>query len=196
MSRTYDTQTTADIVVRDLASQIAGTTVLVTGASSGGLGAVFAEQIAQSPQKPKLIILAARSAEKVKSTIDKIEQAGVATKFLQLDLASFKSVRDSAAQVLASDDVIDVLVNNAGIMAVPYGIGPDGFEKQLTTNHLSPFLFTNLILEKVLASKAPRIVNVASDGHRLSPFRFADYGFHVSLFSQLGRSKKQQQLTR
>jgi NAD(P)-dependent dehydrogenase (short-subunit alcohol dehydrogenase family) len=183
MSRSYDTQTTADVVVRDLASHIAGTTVLVTGASSGGLGAHFAEQIAQSPQKPKLIILAARSEEKVKSTIDKIEQAGVRTKFLHLDLASFKSVRESSAQVLQWDDIIDVLVNNAGIMAVPYGVGPDGLENQLTTNHLSHFLFTNLILEKVLASKAPRIVNVASDGHRLSPFRFADYGFHVGLSS-------------
>jgi NAD(P)-dependent dehydrogenase (short-subunit alcohol dehydrogenase family) len=185
MARAYDTRTTADIVVRDLASHIAGTTVLVTGASSGGLGAIFAEQIAQSPQKPKLIILAARSEEKVKTTIDNTERAGVRTKFLQLDLSSFKSVRESADQVLQWDDVIDVLVNNAGIMAVPYGVGPDGYENQLTTNHLSPFLFTNLIMEKILASKAPRIVNVSSDGHRLSPFRFADYGFHVSVSSLL-----------
>jgi NAD(P)-dependent dehydrogenase (short-subunit alcohol dehydrogenase family) len=182
MARSYDSQTTADVVVKDLASHIADSVVLVTGASPGGLGAYFAEQIAQSPQKPKLIILTGRSIGKIQQVADVVEEAGVATKLLELDLSSFANVRESAAQVLAWNDVpvIDVLVNNAGIMAVPYGKGPDGHEKQLTTNHLGPFLFTNLILKKVLASETPRIVNVASDGHRLSPFRFADYGFHVS----------------
>jgi NAD(P)-dependent dehydrogenase (short-subunit alcohol dehydrogenase family) len=181
MSHKYSSRTTADVVVKDLASQIAGTTVLVTGVSSGGLGACFAEQIAKSPQKPKLIILAGRSIKKIEETASIVNKAGVTTKILELDLSSFDRVRKAAAEVLGWSDVptIDVLINNAGIMAVPYEVGPDGFELQLTTNHLGPFLFTNLILEKVLAAKEPRIVNVASDGHRLSPFRFADYDFHV-----------------
>jgi NAD(P)-dependent dehydrogenase (short-subunit alcohol dehydrogenase family) len=181
MSHIYSSRTTAGVVVKDLASQIAGTTVLVTGVSSGGLGACFAEQIAQSPQKPKLIILAGRSIKKIEETASVVDKAGVTTKILELDLSSFDRVRKAAAEVLGWSDVptIDVLINNAGIMAVPYEVGSDGFELQLTTNHLGPFLFTNLILEKVLAAKEPRIVNVASDGHRLSPFRFADYDFHV-----------------
>ncbi|CAG8894257.1 unnamed protein product [Penicillium egyptiacum] len=72
------------------------------------------------------------------------------------------------------------MVNNAGVMAVDYQLSPEGFESHLATNHLGPFLFTNLIIKKILASKSPRIVVVSSDGHRLNPFRFDDYNFDVS----------------
>ncbi|KAL7934364.1 hypothetical protein V8C35DRAFT_302373 [Trichoderma chlorosporum] len=62
-------------------------------------------------------------------------------------------------------------------MAVAYGTTVDGVELQFGSNHLGPFLFTNLIMDKLLASKAPRVVNVSSDGHRLNPIRFFDYNF-------------------
>lgn len=179
MSRKFDTMTEAGIVVDELATNITGTTILVTGVSPGGLGAFFAEQVARA--HPKLLILAGRSVAKLQTTAELIHKTGTPTKLLELDLSRLAHVRKSAGQVDSWDDVpiIDVLVNNAGIMAVDYEKTDDGYEKQFATNHLGPFLFTNLIMPKILASSRPRVVNVSSDGHRLSPIRFADYGFHV-----------------
>lgn len=101
---------------------------------------------------------------------------------VKVDLVSLKSMRDAAAQVNSWDDipVVDVMVNNAGVMVVDYQLSPEGFESHLATNHPGPFLFTNLIIRKILASKSPRIVVVSSDGHRLNPFRFDDYNFDIS----------------
>lgn len=65
-------------------------------------------------------------------------------------------------------------------MAVDWAQSAEGYDSQLVVNHLGPFLFTNLIMGKLLKSPAPRIVNVTSGGHRLSPFRFEDYNFRVS----------------
>ena len=128
--------------------------------------------------------MAARNAEKLQNTADELATAhpDVQIRTVQVDLGSLKSTRDAAAQVNAWDDIlaIDVLVNNAGIMAVEHQVSPDGFESQLATNHLGPFLFTNLIMNKILAAESPRVVLVSSDGHRLNPFRFDDYNFDVS----------------
>ncbi|QIW97617.1 hypothetical protein AMS68_003135 [Peltaster fructicola] len=178
MAAKYDTHTTADVIVTDLASEIAGKVILTTGVSPGGLGAFFVEQISQA--KPSLLILAGRSTEKLRATADNIGKTGVATRLLQLDLTSFAHVKDAAAIVNGWSDVpaIDVLVNNAGVMAIKYEKTVDGHEKQFATNHLGPFLFTNLIMPKIMTSKEPRIVTVSSDGHRLSPLRFGDYDFH------------------
>jgi len=66
-------------------------------------------------------------------------------------------------------------------MATEYATTADGFEGQFGTNHVAPWLFTNLIMDKVLASKEPRIVNISSDGFRMSPIRFWDVGFKVCL---------------
>ncbi|KAK0710328.1 retinol dehydrogenase 13 [Lasiosphaeria miniovina] len=171
MASWYNADTTASTLVDDLASEIKDKVILVTGVSSGGLGATFALAVAK-----------ARNPGKTKETANAIAQSSphVRTRALELDLGSLAKVREAANQVNSWDHVpaIDVLVNNAGIMAVPYSVSPDGFESQLATNHLGPFLFTNLIMEKILASKSPRVVNVSSDGHRLGPFRFDDYNFH------------------
>lgn len=100
---------------------------------------------------------------------------------LELDLALLSAVRAAAHIVNGWDDVpaIDVVMNNAGIMAVDHALFPDGYESQLATNRLGPFLFMNLILSKVLASKAPRFIMVSNDGHRLCPLRFHGYNFAV-----------------
>ncbi|CAJ2504830.1 Uu.00g122240.m01.CDS01 [Anthostomella pinea] len=179
MAPVHDAKTTATELVAELESDIRGKVVLMTGVSPKGLGALFAEAIAKAG--PALIILASRNPTKAGQTAEAIEaaNAGVETRLLELDLGSLAAVRRAADAVRLWDDVpcIDVLVNNAGIMAVDYSLSPDGFESQFATNHLGPFLFTNLIIDKVLASKSPRVVNVSSDGHRLSPIRWYDYGF-------------------
>lgn len=167
----------------DYSDIIAGKTILVTGVSPGTLGSTFVRAAAK--HKPAMLILAGRNTEKLQKTIDELKEdnidSSVAIKTLQLDLSSLAAVREAAAKLNSWDDVphIDVLINNAGIMAVDYAVTVDGFESQFGTNHLGHFLFTNLILNKVLAAPAPRLVSVSSDGHCLCPIRFADYNFHV-----------------
>jgi Short-chain alcohol dehydrogenase of unknown specificity len=182
MPAPYDTDTTADELVHDYSHLIKDKVVLMTGVSSGSLGGFFVQSIAKA--KPGWLILAARNADKLQQIANDIMTAypDIKVRKVEIDLGSLKSVRDAAAQVNSWDDipVIDVMVNNAGVMAVDYQLSPEGFESHLATNHLGPFLFTNLIIKKILASKSPRIVVVSSDGHRLNPFRFDDYNFDVS----------------
>jgi NAD(P)-dependent dehydrogenase (short-subunit alcohol dehydrogenase family) len=179
----YDTNTTASELVNDYKSIIQGKTILITGASPGSLGGYYAQNIAKA--SPACIILAGRNTTKLEQCTEEIQVASpnVKIRTLKLDLSSLQSTRDAAAEVVNNWDdipVIDVLVNNAGIMAPEYRVSVDGFESQFATNHLGPFLFTNLIMKKILKSTSPRIVMVASDGHRLSPLRFDDYNFDVS----------------
>ena len=181
MQGRYDTQTTADTIVKDLSSEIDGKVILTTGVSPGGLGAFFNEHIA--PAKPKLLILAGRNPSKNQSTTDALLKAhpNLKLRALELDLESLEKVREAAATVNNWSDVpcIDVLVNNAGIMACDYAKTKDGFERQFAVSHIGPFLFTNLIIDKILASSSPRVVTVSSDGHRLSAIRQPDIGFSV-----------------
>lgn len=182
MTETYDTQTTADVLVRDYGSEIKGKVILVTGVSPNGLGAFFVEHVAIA--NPKLLILASRNPTKSQATSDAVAKANpnVQTRTLQLDLESLNQIKEAGSTVNGWADVphIDVLVNNAGIMACPYAKTEDGLERHFAINHVGPFLFTNLIMKKILASSAPRIVNVSSDAHRLSAMRWADIGFAVS----------------
>lgn len=187
MPAPYNTHTTADELVSDYAKLIKGKNILTTGVSSGSLGGFFVQSIAKA--QPASLILAARNAEKLAQMAAEITaaQPTVKVRTLQVDLGSLQSVRAAAAQINAWDDLpaIDVVVNNAGIMAVDYQLSPDGFESQLATNHLGPFLFTNLIMDKIVAAAEPRIVVVSSDGHRLNPVRFDDYNFDVRPDTQI-----------
>ncbi|KAJ5450900.1 hypothetical protein N7491_000082, partial [Penicillium cf. griseofulvum] len=156
--------------------------ILTTGVRSGSLGGFFVQSIAKA--KPAWLILAARNADKLAKMAAEITtaQPEIQVRTLQVDLGSLKSVQEAAAQVNNFWDdipVIDVLVNNAGIMAVDYQLSPEGFESHLAMNHLGPFLFTNLIIKKIVAIKEPIIVVVSSDSHQLNPFRFYDYNFDV-----------------
>jgi NAD(P)-dependent dehydrogenase (short-subunit alcohol dehydrogenase family) len=157
--------------------------ILTTGVSPGGLGAYFVAAVAEA--KPQLLILAGRNTAKGQQTADALtaQHPDVKVRILELDLGSLAAVRKAAATVNGWTDVehIDVVVNNAGIMAVDWAKTPEGFESHFGTNHLGHFLFTNLIIGKLLASQAPRVVNVSSNGHRLSPIRFADFNFRVSI---------------
>ncbi|KAL7938308.1 NAD(P)-binding protein [Trichoderma chlorosporum] len=175
----YKNEITGDELVAEYAPIIKGKTILTTGVSPNGLGARYVETLAAG--KPKLLILAGRDVAKVKQTAEAINKAhpDVQTRVVQLDLSSFAAVRKAADEVNSWDDVptIDVLMNNAGIMAVPYKICEDGYESQLTCNHLSHFLFTNLILDKILASEDKRVVNVSSGGHWFGSIRWVDLNY-------------------
>lgn len=128
----------------------AGRTVIVTGANSG-LGLVTARELARVGART---ILACRNVEKGEAAV-----AGMTgdVQVRRLDLQDLASVRDFADTI----GVVDVLVNNAGIMAVPYAITRDGFESQIGTNHLGHFALTNLLLPKI----TDRVVTVSSVMH-------------------------------
>jgi len=132
----------------------------------------------------ELVVIAGRSQEKLDQTVKNIkaETPSANIRTLVIDLNSFASVRKAAGEVNAYPESVNVLINNAGVMACPYGLTEDGFEIQLATNHLGPFLFTSLIFPRI-ASAAPnlsspvRIINVSSWGHNYQDFDFNDYGF-------------------
>ncbi|XXH00681.1 hypothetical protein Hte_007031 [Hypoxylon texense] len=195
MASKYDKHTTGSQLVKDLEGNIKDKVILVTGVTPGGIGAWFSLAVAKA--SPRLIILAGRKPAAGQKTAEDIASINpeVATKLLMIDLASFSSVRTAASEVLSWSDVphIDVLANNAAIMAVPYSKTVDGFESQFGTNHLGHFLFTNLVMEKLLASKTPRLVSVSSDGHRLNPIRWTDYNYgdgkYYNKWAAYGQSK-------
>ncbi|KAF8880102.1 hypothetical protein CPB84DRAFT_1828304 [Gymnopilus junonius] len=171
--------TTSDELVPYYANNIKDKVVLTTGTSPGGLGAYFVQTIAKAG--PAWLILAGRDSKKAQETEAAIAASNpeVKVRFLKLDLESLQSVREAAAEVNAWSDIaaIDVIVNNAGITDYEYRLTVDGFERHLAANHLGHFLLTNLIMDKVLPSTGPRVINVTSEAHRLSPFRFRDYNF-------------------
>jgi NAD(P)-dependent dehydrogenase (short-subunit alcohol dehydrogenase family) len=115
------------------------------------------------------LILAGRSQSKIQPVVDRIRADGGRVEFLQLDLSSQKSVRSAVDSLKRNFTKIDVLINNAAVMMTPYGTTEDGIETQFGTNHIGPFLFTNLLLQAGLIKE--RIVNVSSSASvRKSPY--------------------------
>ncbi|WP_328408860.1 oxidoreductase [Nocardia sp. NBC_00403] len=128
-----------------------GRTFIVTGANSG-LGAVTARALAGAGAE---VVLACRNVAKGEQVASEI---GARAQVRKLDLADLASVREFADSV----DKTDVLINNAGVMAVPLGRTADGFEMQVGTNHLGHFALTGLLLDKI----SDRVVTVSSGAHR------------------------------
>ena len=176
----FGAYTDASAVASAFASSIKDKVVLITGVSTGGIGGVTA--IALAAHSPRLLILAGRSTSRVNPVIDSITKAypAVPCRFLGLDLASQDSVRSAAAVVLGYQEPLHILINNAAVMALPeHTLTTNGIEMQFATNHIGPFLLTNLLIPKMLSSSspAPRIINLTSTAHVLSPIRFSDLTF-------------------
>jgi NAD(P)-dependent dehydrogenase (short-subunit alcohol dehydrogenase family) len=140
--------------------------VVITGPSIGGIGAETALSLARG--SPALIVLAGRSASKVEPLISQIEEANPTgtVKFVAIELDSQASVRKAAAEIIASVEKVDYLINNAGIMSCPFRKTEDGIESQFATNHVGHFLLTNLLMPKIIeAGRGARIINISSVGH-------------------------------
>jgi retinol dehydrogenase 12 len=137
-----------------------GRVILITGANTG-IGRATAEAMARRGAE---VWLACRSEEKTKPVLDGIRASGGTAELLQLDLADLASVRDAARSFLAKGRPLHVLVNNAGLAAVP-GTTKDGFEMTFGTNHLGHFLLTELLMARLRESAPARIVNVSSASH-------------------------------
>lgn len=178
----HSASTTTNDLVNEYANIIKGKTILTTGVTPNSLGATFILETAS--KSPSLLILAGRNASKLQEMSEAITKTNpsVKTRSLVVDLGSLASVRKAAEEVNSWSDVpsIDVVVNNAGVMAIPYTKSVDGYEMQFAICHLGHFLLTNLTMDKILASESPRVVNISSNGHSLGPIRFADPHFSVS----------------
>jgi NAD(P)-dependent dehydrogenase (short-subunit alcohol dehydrogenase family) len=134
--------------------------------------------LALATQAPSTLILTARTPQKAEAVAQRVRNAhpAVDIRILELDLSSRKSVRAAAVEVLETIKQVDILINNAGVMALPERtLNEDGIEMHFATNFLGHFLFTNLILP-VLASGA-RVINITSAGYTVTPIRFSDYNF-------------------
>ena len=142
-----------------------GRVAVVTGANTG-LGYWTAEMLAD---KGAHVVLAVRNLDKGKDAVDRITakspKADVALQ--QLDLTSLDAIRETAEELRAAHERIDLLINNAGVMYTDKATTKDGFELQFGTNHLGHFAFTGLLLDRLLPVQGSRVVTVSSVGHRI-----------------------------
>jgi retinol dehydrogenase 12 len=137
---------------------------LVTGAS-GGIGLYTALGLAGAGFRVIMVGRDAGRTERARRIVAERAAAGAAETVLA-DFASLAAVRQLAETVLARHDRLDVLVNNAGLIARSYQVSADGYELTIAVNHLAPFLLTNLLLDRLRASAPSRIVTVSSQSHR------------------------------
>lgn len=152
--------TTADI------PDLTGRTAIVTGPTVGGLGFHTALELARHGAR---VALAGRTSAKLEAAAEAIaaEVPGAGLETLVVDLADLTSVREAAADA-ARLGPLDLLVNNAGIMASPFRRTADGLESQMATNHFGPFLLTGLLVDQLAASGDGRVVTLSSQMHRVA----------------------------
>lgn len=168
-----------------------GKVIIVTGANSG----IGYEATRELARKGATVVMACRNMAKAEPALSELkkEQPNAIIDLIHLDLASLKSVHAFADAFIAKYDRLDVLINNAGIMMVPYGQTEDGFERQLGTNHLGHFALTGLLIDRIKATPNARVVNISSNGHKVGSVDFDNLQYEggkgYSPMSSYGRSK-------
>ncbi|KAK7022610.1 short-chain dehydrogenase/reductase family protein [Favolaschia claudopus] len=172
---TFSFNTTAEEVGNIFADEIRGKTVLITGTSLKGIGFETARVIAKYA---KLLIIAGYNEERLKLSEDAIKKETPSANIyrLTIDLSSLASVRKAAAEINALPDPLHVLINNAAATRTGFTLQltADNIELQYATNHVGPWLFTNLLIPKLLASSPqnytkPRVIFLSSDTHYWGP---------------------------
>jgi len=186
--RQFGANSTASEVVADL--DLSYVSALVTGAS-GGLGAETARALAERGAR---VTLTARDTAKGESAAEKIRKSTGNPRIdvIALELMSLDSVRAFAKEFAARHGRLNVLINNAGVMACPLARTAEGWESQFATNHLGHFLLTGLLTPLLVASAPSRVISVSSRGHRFSPVVFDDIHFErrpYDKWSAYGQSK-------
>lgn len=174
----------------DSVPDLSGRTAVVTGAN-GGLGLATASVLAA---RGATVVMAVRDLDKAEAARRKILGASPTARLdlVPLDLASQAGVRTAAARIAHQHPRIDILINNAGVMAIPYRRTEDGFEYQFGTNHLGHWTLTALLLPALLAAPAARVVTVSSTAHhlgRVADYRSADWPGRYDPWRAYGRSK-------
>ena len=140
---------------------MAGKTVVITGASNG-IGRSAAVALARMGAR---LVLVCRDRGRGQAVVSEVTALGARADLVLANLAEFAPVRAAAREILGLCPRIDVLVNNAGAIFEERSVTADGFERTFALNHLSYFLLTSLLLERLKESAPARIVNVASRAH-------------------------------
>jgi NAD(P)-dependent dehydrogenase (short-subunit alcohol dehydrogenase family) len=181
------TSTTEDVLS---GVNLQGKRILVTGVSAG-IGVETARSLAAHGAH---VVGAARDVIKAESAAAQVRRDAAAHggsfELVTLDLASLKSVRACAAELIAKGEPFDLVIANAGVMATPFGHTADGFETQFGTNHLGHFVFINRIAPLMRAGS--RLINLSSSGHRFANVDLQDPNFEhtpYEPFVAYGRSK-------
>ena len=168
-----DARPTALQIIQDegLEGKLQGKVAFITGCSSG-IGIETARAISATGAT---VYAAVRDLEKGKVALGDILSPG-RVELIKLDLSSLSSIRECVKDFLTKSSTLNILINNAGVMAWPESRTADGFEMHFGTNHLGPFLLFNLLKPTLLASSTPsfnsRVVNVSSTGHRYTQIHF------------------------
>jgi len=166
-----------------------GKTVVITGATSG-IGEVAAYRLAEQGAR---IVFIARDRGRGEQTLERLKVAGPGAKHAAhyANLSRLAETKRVCEAVAASEDRIDVLINNAGAVFSTRQVTGEALEMTFATNHISYFVVTNMLLERLRATPGSRIVNTASDAHRRAKLDFGDLQFEkgYSGFAMYGRSK-------
>ena len=151
-----------------------GRLAVVTGANSG-LGLVTARELAR---RGAHVVLACRNLGKGEGARRAIETRAptASVEVAELDLASLESVRGFAERLRSEHGEIDLLINNAGVMATPHRRTADGFEMQFGTNHLGHFALTGLLIDRLEGREDARVVTLSSGAHRIGKIAFDNLG--------------------
>ncbi|WP_433382418.1 SDR family NAD(P)-dependent oxidoreductase [Actinoplanes sp. CA-142083] len=149
-----------------------GRVAVVTGAN-GGLGLAVSTALAGAGAH---VVMAARDQAKARAARDQVLAAhpGASLEVVPLDLGSLDAVARAAAEIRAAHPAVDLLINNAGVMAMPYRQTADGFESQFGINHLGHWALTAHLLPAVLRAPAARVVTLTSGAQHMGRARFTD----------------------
>jgi NAD(P)-dependent dehydrogenase (short-subunit alcohol dehydrogenase family) len=149
-----------------------GHTALVTGANSG-LGFWTSVELARHGAR---VLMACRDPQRSKDALARLmtEVPDAKAELVTLDLASLASIRSAADEVATRTAQLDILIANAGVMAIPRRETVDGFEMQFGTNHLGHFALVGLLLPQLLAASSPRVVSTSSDAAKIGRMNFDD----------------------
>ncbi|KAJ5737746.1 uncharacterized protein N7483_002871 [Penicillium malachiteum] len=175
-------------VAKTFSDKVHGNTILITGVNIAGIG--FSTAQAFASQSPAHLIITGRSLSKIEESVHslRIQFPGLDCRGLQIDLSSQQSVRQAANRLMGWTDIpsIDIVINNAGIMCIEERtLSCDGIELHFATNHIGHWLFTCLIMPKLIKSAkahsegTTRIVNVTSASPTVSGMRWSDMNFDV-----------------
>lgn len=179
---------TTDGVLRGL--DLSGQVILITGGTTG-LGKESARALGAAGAT---VIITARTEEKGRIAVEQLTDSVPEGDFSfgVVELGSLTSVRAFTDRFMVEHSRLDVLLANAGIMAVPFGRTEEGFELQFGTNHLGHFVLINRLMPLLLSSAPSRIVNLSSAGHFASGIRWDDPNFETTEYSKMeayGQSK-------
>ena len=165
---------TAEEVIAD-AGDMSGRTVVITGATNGIGRAAMILELARGWCSRCAILSEIEVATGLRTAAGEPANAQV----VRCDLSSFSSVRAAADEIASACPVVDVLCNNAGLIAGERTVTEDGNELTFQVNHLSHYLLTRLLLPQLAAARSARVVTVSSDAHlaQYAGIRFGDPGF-------------------